>query len=125
MIHVEGKVGTFSVSVQVGSVAGPQYETVEALVDTGATYGVLPASTLRSLGVQPVERYQFELADDRVVEYEVGHARLRLNGRERIVLVVFGPEGVTPLLGATTLELFGLAVDPVHKKLVPVRGLLK
>ncbi|MDP3063307.1 MAG: retroviral-like aspartic protease family protein [Chloroflexota bacterium] len=117
--------GTFSVSVQVGSVAGPTYQTVEALVDTGATYAVLPSNTLHSLGIQPVERFPFELADDRVVEYEVGHARVRLDGRERIVLVVFGPESATPLLGATTLELFGLGADPVGQRLVPVRGLLK
>lgn len=117
--------GTFKVAVEVSSVAGARHQTIEVLVDTGATYAVLPARILSDLGVQPVERYPVELADQRVVECGVGHARLRLDGRERIVLVVFGPDDATPLLGATTLELFGLAVDPVHKRLVQVPGLLK
>ena len=41
-----------------------------------------------------------------------------------IALVVFGPEGVSPLLGATALELSGLAVDPIRQLLVPVNALL-
>ncbi len=48
-----------------------------------------------------------------------------MDGRERTTQVVFGPEGVTPLLGATTLQLFHLGVDPLQEQLVPVRGLLK
>ena len=66
-----------------------------------------------------------ELADERVVEYEVGEARLRLDGRERTTLIVFGPDDAAPLLGATSLELFNLGVDPVGQSLVPVPGLLK
>ncbi len=59
------------------------------------------------------------------MEYDVGEARLRLDGRERTTQVVFGPEGVTPLLGVTTLQLFHLGVDPLQERLVPVQGLLK
>ncbi len=39
--------------------------------------------------------------------------------------MIFGPEGTTPLLGATTLQTFHLGVDPVEQRLVPVPGLLK
>ena len=77
------------------------------------------------LGIQATESVSFELADDRIVEYEVGEARIRLDGRERTTLVVFGPEGAGPLLGATTHQLFNLAVDPVPERLVPVPALLK
>jgi len=38
--------------------------------------------------------------------------------------VVFGEDGGPLLLGAVTLEEFGLGVDPVARKLVPVPGLL-
>ena len=98
---------------------------LEALVDTDATYTVLPRDLLAGLGTRPVERVEFQLADDRVVEYDVGEVRLQLDDRERTVLVVFGPEGVGALIGATTLELFNLAVDPIRRELVPVRALLK
>ena len=117
--------GTFTVSIQVGDLAAQRFLDVEALVDTGATYTSLPANILSQLGIESRESRTFELADDRVVEYPVGYATIRLEGRELIVLVVFAPEGTGPLLGATTLETASLAVDPIHKRLVPVPALLK
>ena len=120
-----GKLGTFSVQIQVGDLAGGQFVHVEALVDTGSSDTVLPRDILERLGIQAVDRFPYSLADETVVEYDVGEARLRLDDRERTTQVVFGPEGITPLLGATTLQLFHLGVDPLQERLVPVRGLLK
>ena len=117
--------GTCSVTLEIGKTTAGEYTQVEALVDTGATYTVLPAEALVRLGIQAIETVSFELADDRIVEYQVGEARVRLDGRERTTLVVFGPEGATPLLGATTLQLFNLAVDPTRERLIPVPALLK
>ena len=34
--------GTFRVTIEIGDPAGRHYETVEALVDTGATYTTVP-----------------------------------------------------------------------------------
>ncbi len=117
--------GTFSVQIQVGDLAGVRSVQVEALVDTGASDTVLPQDVLRELGITTLDQFTYSLADGRVVEYDVGEARLRLEGRERTTQVVFGPEGVTPLLGATTLQIFHLGVDPITERLVPVQGLLK
>ena len=49
----------------------------------------------------------------------------RLRGRTRHTLAVFGDASSEPLLGAYTLEAFGLAADPANRRLVPVPGLLK
>lgn len=98
---------------------------MDTLVDTGATYTLLPGETLTRLGIKVIDQREFELADQRIIRYDVGEARLRLNGNERTVLVVFAPEGTSPLLGATALELFGLAVYPVNRRLIPVPALLK
>ena len=117
--------GTFSVALHVGDIAGGQFVQVEALVDTGSSDTVLPREILEGLGITAVDRFTYSLADETVVEYDVGEARLRLDGRERTTQVVFGPQGVTPLLGATTLQLFHLGVDPLQEQLVPVTGLLK
>lgn len=117
--------GTFTVPVQVSATNRREFVQVEALVDTGATHTLLPSNLLQSLGIETIDRVSFQLADERLVEYEVGEARIRLDGRERTALVVFGPEGATALLGATTLELFNMAVDPINRRLVPVPGLLK
>jgi clan AA aspartic protease len=117
--------GTFSVNLQIGSPSAQRYIENEALVDAGATHSLFPRETLISLGVVPVERVAFQLADQTVAEYDIGEVRIRIDGRERTTVAIFGPEGGTPLLGATTLELFNLGVDPVSQRLVPVPGLLK
>ena len=117
--------GTFTIPIQVGNLAGQRFVTLEALVDTGATYTSIPASTLAQLGIEIRESSSFELADDRLTEYPVGYASIQLEEREIIAMVVFADEGTTPLLGATALETASLAVDPVHQILVPVPALLK
>ena len=47
----------------------------------------------------------------------------RWDGQALSSLVVFGDDGSIPLLGAYTLEGFGLAPDPVNRMLIRVRGL--
>lgn len=116
--------GTFRVTIEVGDPQGSRFVSVEALVDTGATYTALPASFLRSLGVMPLERRTFDLANGGRIDLDVGECRVRLDRRERTAPVVFAQEGAPALLGAVTLEIFGLAVDPIRRRLFPVPGLL-
>ena len=116
--------GTFSVPVEVTGPSGRRVEA-KALADTGATHTLMPEDLLGDLEVDEMEQVAFQLADDREAQYQVGEARLQVDGRERTVLVVFGPTGTKPLIGATSLELFDLAVDPVQQRLTSVPGLLK
>jgi clan AA aspartic protease len=112
--------GTFRVQIEIGDPQGQRFESVEALVDTGATNTAFPASQLRGLGVSPHRRAIFELADGRQTELEIGRTWVRVNGELEQTQVVFTEEGSEPVLGAVTLEEFGLAVDPVRRRLVPV-----
>ncbi len=97
---------------------------VELLVDTGATYTVLPASLLEKLGVKPLRRVRLRLADGRVVEKPLGEIGIETEGyRASATPVVFGDEGIY-LLGAVTMEQLGLAPDPIEKRLKPVEALL-
>jgi hypothetical protein len=50
---------------------------------------------------------------------------VRIDGRNRLTVAVFGEPQSEPLLGVVTLEEFGLAADPVNRRLVPVPALLK
>ena len=86
---------------------------------------MLPRNLLTTLGVVVIEQVAFQLADERTVEYNVGEARIRLDGGERTTLVIFGPDDAEPLLGATTLQLFNMAVDTIGERLFSVPGLLK
>ncbi len=109
--------GTFSVAMGVGRIFGGELATVEATVDTGAFHTMLPASLLGELGISPLERQEFGVADGSVSEYGVGMARIGLDGREWHCPVIFGPEEQY-LLGATTLNCFRLMVDPVGQQLI-------
>ena len=112
--------GTFAVTLGVADPQGRRYAEVEVMVDSGATYTVLPASILEGLGVTPHESRGFVLADGSRVERGFGQTWMRLDGRQAMSPVVFWDEDSMPLLGAVTLEIFGLAVDPVNGRLVPV-----
>lgn len=116
--------GTFRYPIEVGDPQGERFERLEALVDTGASYTTLPASLLRGLGVEPVDHVQFILADGRTIERAIGRTWIRIDGRQEITIVVFGEEGVRPLLGAYTLEGLRLGVDPSNQRLVRTPGLL-
>lgn len=115
--------GTFYIPVEISSLAGGPMERIEALVDTGSTYLSVPAPLLDSLGVRRIERRPFKLADGRVTESDLGHVLLAIEGRAHPVLCVFAEAESEPLLGAVALETFGLAPDPVARRLIPVPGL--
>lgn len=117
--------GTFSVDVELGNLNGEEFLTLDALVDTGSTHTTVPASILERLGVERERQRSFRLADNRVVEYETGYARIRYGGDESVVQVVFGPQDIGACVGATTLENLSLAVDPIEQTLVQVEGLMR
>ena len=115
---------TFEVSVRVGHMMYGDMVAVTALVDTGATHTVLPASFLRQLQVEPDIRLKIAYANGDVGEADSGQVRIAYNGFERVCPVIFGAEGIYSL-GATTLENMNLMVDPVNQELVqapPIRG---
>ncbi len=117
--------GIFKVTIQIGDPRGERFETVSALVDTGASHTAAPASLLRRLGVAPHTRSPFELADGSIQEFDVGLTWVRLDGGTTITSVVFGPEGAESVLGAITMEQLLVAPDPVRRRLMHVPGLLK
>ena len=111
--------GVFRVALEVGSPAGDQYVAVQALVDTWAIYTMLPEDLLDLLEVKRLQSDVFEMADDSLGEYWIGSTTVRLQGSELPVPVVFARPGSTPLVGATTLQLLRLIVDPVETRLLP------
>ena len=115
--------GTFSVPLTVGNLTTGATETVNALVDTGATYSMIPASTLERMGIAPARSRRLRIANGERVEYQTALAYFETGGFEGEARVVFGPEGLY-LLGATALEDMLLVVDPIGKRLVPEEALL-
>ena len=116
--------GTFYWPLEVSSPDGTRWETVDALVDTGASHTVLPASILRRLGVVPFRTVMHRIADGSKIPREIGETKLLVNGLEATRIVAFGNENIPPLLGADTLQGILLVVDPVEERLVPADALL-
>jgi clan AA aspartic protease len=117
--------GSFRVGVDIGAMGGGPFRRIQALVDTGATYTWVPRDLLDALGIVPQQQRRFVLADGREVLYDVTWARARIGDQTEPTMVVFGDPGSEPLLGVFTLEGFGLAADPVNRRLMPVPGLLR
>lgn len=116
--------GTFNVDVTISPADFSAGATITALVDTGSTCSMAPASLLRRLGIVPTQAIEFELAGGQIVEYETGWAGFAAVGRMAVARIIFGPEDEY-ILGATALEDLALMVDPVNYRLVPTRMLLK
>ena len=108
---------TFSVDLWIGNIFTDASTTISALVDTGATNSMLPASLLDELGIEPVEIRTARVADGRRVEFQTAWTRFSTQGRSAVARVAFGPEGEY-LLRATTLEDWGMVVDPVDQRLI-------
>ena len=116
--------GNFFTEIEIGDSDRTRFRRVQALVDTGATYTQLPASILRSLGVDPLGSMNFILANGESVPRDVGETPIRIGDAIRTNPVIFADENAHALLGAVTLEIFGLGVDPVNQRLIPIEGLL-
>ena len=118
--------GTFSVKIQVGDIDGQSSEEMDALVDGGTMMSVVPASTLRRIGIRPVKSEVFmrESSGERVT-LDMGYANVRVQGEETIDWVIFGDDTGDVLLGSHTLTGVMLGVDESAQRLIPVHGLLK
>ena len=111
---------TFRYTIQIGNTTRSRFETVEAWVDTGASYTLVPSIILQRLGHTPTHQRPFRRADGSIVEMGLCQVPLRIGEVTTTVSCVFGGNDSEALLGATALEEFGLGVDPVNHALVPI-----
>ncbi len=114
--------GQFSVRVTIAHPNDPtRVADVDLWVDTGATLSWVPREIIERLDVPRLRRRPFLVADGRTIERDTAGAMVRLNGSEAIVTLVIAELnlGDGHLLGATTLETLGFAVDPINHRLIP------
>lgn len=117
--------GLTTVKMQVGNPASPDVtREVEFMVDSGATYSVVPAAVLAELGIRPLAEEEFRLADGSTIRRKKGIALFRYGERVGGSDVIFGEERDSELLGALTLEGLGLKLDPMKRELNPVPMML-
>jgi predicted aspartyl protease len=93
---------------------------VEFMVDSGAIYTVAPGTVLAELGIEPISEEKCWMANGERITRKRGIAFFKYGDKVGGADVVFGEEGDSNLLGATTLESLGLALDPFKRELKPM-----
>ena len=116
---------TFTVSAILGHpFRQEQAQEFQLLVDTGASYILLPPEIVDRLGLETRIERRVMLASGELVTYRLGDVYIRFNDEDHTTTFLAGPPGSRALFGAYALELFSLAVDPVNQRLFPVPALL-
>lgn len=98
-------------------------ETLDALVDTGATFTTVPSPVLDRLGVEPHRTVRLRLADGRVQDRRIGRVMAEIDSMQEEILCAFGAPDDLATIGAHTLEAFLLVADPIEQRLVPTEAL--
>jgi clan AA aspartic protease len=109
-----------------GRVKGPRGKEADVrfLVDSGATYSLLPKTVWKAIGLKPKRTVSFTLADGTILERSVSEAYLVLPQGEAHTPVILGENGDEALLGVVTLEILGLVFNPFDRTLRPMRMLM-
>jgi predicted aspartyl protease len=110
-----------------GTVRGPtgKEAAVRFLIDSGATYSLLPQTIWKAIALVPQRQLDFSLADGTVVRRRVSECYLMLPQGEGHTPVILGEPGDDEaLLGVVTLEILALVFNPFSRTLQPMRLLL-
>lgn len=103
---------------------GRRAAEVDFLVDSGASYTVLPEAVWKKLRLRPIATRTFALADGSTVVRRLSEVRFEYGGEGRTVQVVLGERRDEAVLGVLTLEAFGLMLNPFRRELAPMRLLM-
>jgi len=103
---------------------GSRREKVRFLVDSGATYTLLPEKVWKGLKLKPKRTLTFTLADGTQMERKVSECHIALPQGDGHTPVVLGERGDEALLGVVTLENLGLMLNPFRRTLEPMRLML-
>jgi clan AA aspartic protease len=99
-------------------------ETVQFLIDSGATYSLLPLKVWQAIGLKPKRTLEFRLADGTAISRAVSECYIILQEGEGHTPVILGEESDEALLGVVTLEILGLVFNPFKRTLQPMKMLL-
>ncbi|OYT40263.1 MAG: hypothetical protein B6U89_02630 [Desulfurococcales archaeon ex4484_58] len=86
------------------------------LVDTGASFTVLPLDLAEKYLFETPFEAELKLGDGRRVKAKVFIAEVEIEGRKGPVRILAFPDAI-PVIGVDTLETLGLKVDPSTGKL--------
>jgi clan AA aspartic protease len=109
-----------------GTVTGPtgKQATVDFLVDSGATYTLVPRKVWHAIGLKPMDSVKYFLVDGTKVQRKLSECRIALPQGQRSTPVLLGEKEDEALLGTVTLEELRLVLNPFTRQLQPMRMML-
>lgn len=109
-----------------GVLTGPtgKRANVRFLVDSGATYTLVPHDVWKALDLVAKRTVTFTLADGTPVPRAVSECHIALPQGDGHTPVILGDPGDEALLGVVTLEILGLVLHPFKRTLEPMRMML-
>lgn len=119
--------GMFKVNVKVSNIKDQSLSfDKDFWVDTGALYSFIPEDYIERIAVEPTAKRNLIMADGRHDTRLLGFCNFQIEEQEGEIPcpVIFAPKDSLFLLGATALENFGVAVDPVQKKIKPILAVI-
>ena len=99
-------------------------DEVNFLIDSGATYSLVPHGVWETIGLSLKREMTFTLADGTAVERKISECYLVLPQGETHTPVILGEPDDEALLGVVTLEELGLLFNPFNRTLQPMRMML-
>ena len=121
------KTGMFKVKARVANPADPKrFFEEDFWVDTGALHSFVPENRLEEIGIKPLHARELILADGTHERRLLGEASFTVPELKETLtcMVIFGPKDSLYLLGATTLENFGVEADTANGKLKPIAAII-
>lgn len=99
-------------------------EKLTLLVDSGALYSVVPKAIAKKLGIKPMGKDVFFLANGERIERDMAQALFFYLDKWGPSKIIIGEPGDSALMGVVTLEALGYALDPLRRELKPLKMLL-
>jgi aspartyl protease family protein len=96
-------------------------ENVKFLVDSGASYTLLPKNVWEKLGLEPKKKMTFTLADGTEIERAISECYIEILDEKGHTPVILGEANDDALLGVITLEIFGFVLNPFNRTLQPMQ----
>jgi predicted aspartyl protease len=123
-VNVEFEVANYGdiMKTRVGDLRPEQVrrQTIQGVVDPGATKLVLPEVIVKELGLPLMDKMKVRYVDGRTAQRrEAEGAYVELLGRHDVFSAIVEPKRTTALVGAIVLEALDLLVDCKHQRLVP------
>src|ERR1044072_414023 len=94
----DSKMGPTHVAVRLFNSESQTAYHDDFLVDTGAMDTMAPACALRKIGVKPIGKDEYEMANGDVVEFEHGNVEMEFMGEVIPTRILVGPDHSDPIL---------------------------